>query len=67
MNHAELKMMLDRLDNTVLGQKHTCLYLVTLPHNGNPKEVDSVHVEGDRDDVQGQGGVSHTGYGAGTG
>ena len=55
------------LDNTVVqykDRKYTCLYLITLAYDRYAQEVDSVHVQGDRDDVQGQCGVGHAGDGA---
>ena len=53
-----------RMDNTVVqykDRKYTCLYLITLAYDRYAQKVDSVHVQGDRDDVQGQCGVGHTG------
>lgn len=37
------------------------MYLIRLSNNRDAEEVDGVHVQGDRDDVQAQGGVRHTG------
>jgi hypothetical protein len=38
-----------------------------LADNGDAEEIDCVHVEGDGDDVEGEGGVCHAGDGAGSG
>ena len=37
------------------------IYLIRLSNNRDAEKVDGVHVQGDRDDVQAQGGVRHTG------
>jgi hypothetical protein len=42
-------------------------YLIGLADDGDAEEVDCVHVEGDGDDVEGEGGVCHAGDGAGSG